>query len=131
MAKQKEIVLYFYRGMIEARSGWIEGYSENTVDGGIIYPWQGKAKCKQEAASKSKFARFVRECQVGDVVCKKNRKKFKNDEYNQRIVGFVVNESDPERRIAAVFSDNSICNIDRLAVVSRHLASVCKLVAKY
>lgn len=55
---------------------------------------------------------------IGSIVRKKSGKPFKNGEYLQEIVSFTVNPHDPTRRIAAKFSDNSICNLAMLLIVN-------------
>jgi hypothetical protein len=69
---KKEIV-YHYRGLIErlyvrgrgcrgrnVRGAWIEAYSENSGDGGVMYPWMGKRQCQAEARERGCVARFER-----------------------------------------------------------------------
>lgn len=63
--KQPEMVFY-YRGMIESSSGWIEGYSTNTENGGIMYPWYGKKTCQEDAKICGKKAVFVRSNQSAE-----------------------------------------------------------------
>ena len=56
---------------------------------------------------KSKFV-------IGDTVCKKSGKPFKNGSNHQTIVEFGINEQDPNKRLCAIFSDGSVCNLDML-----------------
>ena len=51
---------------------------------------------------------------IGDTVCKKSGKPFKNGSNHQTIVEFGVNEQDPNKRPCAIFSDGSVCNLDML-----------------
>lgn len=51
---------------------------------------------------------------IGDTVCKKSGKPFKNGSNHQTIVEFDVNEQDPNKRPCAIFSDGSVCNLDML-----------------
>ena len=61
MPKKREEIIFHYRGMIESRSGWIEGYSETTDTGAIIYPWSSKRECQSNAKERGKKAVFVRD----------------------------------------------------------------------
>lgn len=54
------------------------------------------------------------EFKVGDKVSKKSKRPFKNGEIVQVIEKFSVNEVDPKKRECAVFSDDSICNLEIL-----------------
>lgn len=54
------------------------------------------------------------EFKVGDKVSKKSKNPFKNGELVQVIDKLSVNEVDPKKRECAVFSDNSICNLNML-----------------
>ena len=49
----------------------------------------------------------------GDLVKKKSGKPFKNGEKTAVILSFVENTNGP-KKLAAVFADNSICNLDQL-----------------
>lgn len=49
-----------------------------------------------------------------DRVKKKSGKPFKNGNLFQDIMEFSINESDPKRRISAVFNDGSICSVELL-----------------
>lgn len=51
---------------------------------------------------------------IGDTVCKKSGKPFKNGSNHQTIVEFGINEQDPNKRLCAIFSDGSVCNLDML-----------------
>ena len=51
---------------------------------------------------------------IGDIVTKKSNKPFKNKCLEQTIVDFCINQTDPKKRIAAVFDDDSVCNLDML-----------------
>lgn len=51
---------------------------------------------------------------IGDTVCKKSGKPFKNGSNHQTIVEFGINEQDPNKRPCAIFSDGSVCNLDML-----------------
>ena len=44
-------IKYFYRGPIERGKDytWKDGYSPNTIEGNIIYPWSTKQECRKEA----------------------------------------------------------------------------------
>lgn len=52
---------------------------------------------------------------IGDTVCKKSGKPFKNGSNHQIIVEFGINEQDPNKRLCAIFSDGSICNLGMLS----------------
>lgn len=60
MAKKREEMIFYYRGLIESRSGWIEGYSTTTAEGNIMFPWYGKRVCQADAKICGKKAVFVR-----------------------------------------------------------------------
>lgn len=51
---------------------------------------------------------------IGNTVCKKSGKPFKNGSNHQTIVEFGINEQDPKKRPCAIFSDGSICNLGML-----------------
>lgn len=51
---------------------------------------------------------------VNDVVYKKSGKPFKNGEKYQTISELGVNKTDPNERVCAIFSDESVCNLDML-----------------
>jgi hypothetical protein len=61
MPKKRETIVFHYRGLIESRSGWIEGYSETTATGSVIYPWLGKRGCYAIATGQGKKAIFIRD----------------------------------------------------------------------
>ena len=61
---------------------------------------------------KVKFFPFM----IGDTVIKKSRKPFKNGEYSQIIEDLIINDLDPKKRLAAKFSDGSICNLEMLTL---------------
>lgn len=54
-------IIYIYRGLIEHGRRWVEGYSETTQSGTVIYPWLSKSACRKEARAKGAKAVFVRE----------------------------------------------------------------------
>jgi hypothetical protein len=51
---------------------------------------------------------------IGDIVTKKSSRPFKNGDQTQKIVDFCINKMDPKKRIAAIFDDGTICNVDML-----------------
>jgi len=51
---------------------------------------------------------------IGDVVTKKSNKPFKNGCSHQKIVDFCINQTDPKKRMSAIFDDGSVCNLDKL-----------------
>jgi hypothetical protein len=51
---------------------------------------------------------------IGDIVKKKSGKPFKNGSTYQEIINFGINEKDPKQRLCAIFSDGSVCNLDKL-----------------
>lgn len=51
---------------------------------------------------------------IGNTICKKSGKPFKNGSNYQTIVEFGINEQDPNQRPCAIFSDGSVCNLDML-----------------
>jgi hypothetical protein len=54
--------------------------------------------------------------EAGDLVKKKSGKPFKNGEKTAVIISFTENTDGP-KKLAAVFSDNSICNLDQLTSI--------------
>lgn len=64
------MINYVYRGLIErgAHYEWREGYSES-VDGKVLYPWNTKRECQQEAKARGARASFVTPCPKGRAVC--------------------------------------------------------------
>ena len=56
-------IIYYYRGQIEVqtRKGyeWRDGYSANTATGGMLYPWEPKYLCRQDAKAQGGRAVFV------------------------------------------------------------------------
>jgi len=64
--KKKQTINYYYRGLIERPSGWYEGYSTISNNGGIIYPWQTKRECQSEAKAQKHKAVFIKEKQSNE-----------------------------------------------------------------
>lgn len=58
--KTRPEIVYHYRGPIErgADYHWTEGYSRNSVEGGILYPWMTKAECRHDAKALGGKATF-------------------------------------------------------------------------
>lgn len=58
-----ERIIFKYRGLIESpcKGGykWKNGYSPDGVNGGIVYPWQGKKECFKQAKIEGKKAIFI------------------------------------------------------------------------
>jgi hypothetical protein len=58
-------IIYTYRWLIERGTGapgyaWKDGYSEDSPNGGVSYPWMTKAECQQDAARRGARALFLR-----------------------------------------------------------------------
>ena len=47
----KKIIVYKYRGPIERgpRYEWRDGYSADSENGGVLYPWNTKRECQSQA----------------------------------------------------------------------------------
>lgn len=58
------IIDYHYRGQIEVGTGkgykWVDGYSETTPSGGVLYPWIPRKECIQDAKVQGARASFKR-----------------------------------------------------------------------
>ena len=52
-----------------------------------------------------------------DWVIKKSRKPFKSGMQIEQITKFGENKNDPKQRKAAIFKDDSVCNLDQLELV--------------
>jgi len=63
MAKAKRDIIYKFRGMIEVPSGgtyrWTYGYSEDSPNGGVYYPWMQKRACQRDAKAQGGKAVFA------------------------------------------------------------------------
>lgn len=61
MKKQKQVIIYHYRGLIELRTpkrvSWVEGYSEQG-EHGPVYPWLRRSACHADARARGATARF-------------------------------------------------------------------------
>ncbi len=51
---------------------------------------------------------------INDKVIKKSGKPFKSTKHIEVIVSFSFNQTDPNKRICAVFEDGSVCNLQML-----------------
>lgn len=64
MTKRPEAI-YHYRGPIERGIGgsyvWHDGYSQNSPEGGVYYPWNTRAECRRSAKLEGKKAVFYRD----------------------------------------------------------------------
>lgn len=65
MTKNKVTITYKYRGMIErgslnSRYRWIEGYSADGPEGGILYSWMSYRECQRDAKMQGCKAVFER-----------------------------------------------------------------------
>lgn len=51
MGTKRPEIIYHYRGQIErgADYHWADGYSRNSVEGGVLYPWMTKRECQTDA----------------------------------------------------------------------------------
>lgn len=60
--KRKEIT-YHYRGSIERGKNynWKDGYSQNSPEGLVYYPWNTRAECRREAKNLGGKAVFYRD----------------------------------------------------------------------
>jgi hypothetical protein len=60
---ETKTLTFYYRGDIERGTGngyaWRRGYSINSDDGLVIYPWNTKQECQAEAKRKGAKAVFV------------------------------------------------------------------------
>lgn len=60
----KLTIIYVYRGLIERGTGrgykWTEGWSAQTPEGHILYPWMTRRECYRDAATHGAKAIFVR-----------------------------------------------------------------------
>lgn len=56
-------IKFYYRGLIEAGKNyrWVEGYSANSENGKVLYPWQTRRRCQAEAKAEGLRAVFIRE----------------------------------------------------------------------
>lgn len=56
-------IIYKFRGRIERLSKggcrWVNGYSPDSDNGAVTYPWATKKECQQEATAQGKKAVFV------------------------------------------------------------------------
>ena len=54
---------YHYRGPIERgpNYAWREGYSAESESGGLLYPWNTRLECRQEAKAEGFKAVFYRD----------------------------------------------------------------------
>lgn len=64
MAKKPEMIFHL-RGYIERGDGkggyvWKEGYSQNSENGNVLYPWNTFRECQREAVVAGCKAVFVR-----------------------------------------------------------------------
>jgi len=63
--KTMQIIIYYYRGDVERGTGcgyaWRPGYSENTPDGAITYPWMTVRECQDDARKRGAIAKFATE----------------------------------------------------------------------
>jgi hypothetical protein len=55
--------------------------------------------------------------QIGDKVRKKSGKPFKSKLYVETVKGYTTNQNHPNKSLAIVFDDESICNINMLMKV--------------
>ena len=60
-----ETIEYFYRGQIECGNGkgsyvWRDGYSANSKEGRVLYPWMSFRECQRDAAAQGKKAKIIR-----------------------------------------------------------------------
>lgn len=55
-------ITYHYRGGVERGTGsgyrWHDGYSENSPDGSITYPWMTTRECQADARTRNAKAIF-------------------------------------------------------------------------
>ena len=64
--KGKKKLVYKHRGSVERWSPskrgyiWRDGYSEDGASGGVLYPWNTKEECRQDARSRGGVAVFHR-----------------------------------------------------------------------
>lgn len=49
--------------------------------------------------------------EIGDTVAKITGKPFKNGEKTEVVIGITINKQDPNRRVALLFSNGSVCNL--------------------
>lgn len=61
ITRQKAI--YEYRGQIERGTGkpgykWVNGYSQVSPDGGVLYPLMTRRECQQDAKARGRKAEF-------------------------------------------------------------------------
>jgi hypothetical protein len=54
-------ITYIYRGDIERppNYSWYPGYSEDSAEGWVTYPWMTSRECKADAKSRGATAEFV------------------------------------------------------------------------
>lgn len=62
-------ITYFYRGGVERGTGkgyqWRNGYSENSADGSVVYPWMTRRECEADARTRGAVAKFENNKLVG------------------------------------------------------------------
>ena len=51
---------------------------------------------------------------IGDNVIKLSKKPFKSGNQIEKVIKLATNAADPKKRNCAVFSDESVCNLDML-----------------
>lgn len=58
-----QTIEYHYRGQVEEgrNYGRRDGYSANGPSGGMLYPWESKKACREDAKSQGKRAAFFRD----------------------------------------------------------------------
>ncbi len=57
-------ITYYRRGQIEVGNGkpgysWVEGYSENSPNGGVMYPLMSQRECRHDAKARDAIAVFA------------------------------------------------------------------------
>jgi len=59
---KREERVYYYRGPIERspKYMWVEGYSDNGKDGGVVFPWLTRRECRTVAKHDGFKAVFYR-----------------------------------------------------------------------
>jgi hypothetical protein len=58
--KAKKEIIFYHRGFIErgAKYKWVEGFSSNSDNDLMLYPWQTKSECRREAKALGLKCRF-------------------------------------------------------------------------
>lgn len=59
--KKHPIRYYYFRGLIECGKhfNWTNGYSADSENGNVLYPWMTKRQCQREAKSLGLKAVFI------------------------------------------------------------------------